>query len=696
METSDDTQPNKSWLGSSISDICKGKGPWSFSVTPVNISKYHAVLYNLPVTLKTPPTPHCSSRPQHWDEDHARMPYSERNLYPVKENGADVIKLRWNIIKETYSEPINNSRELESAIMSYSGSVPKFLALHYFFEEVLSLEEAEYFFKELLPKIIKLALDLPDIVPGSLPLLKKNHNRSVSLSQLQISCLMANAFLCTFPWRKDVASTYPGVNFVRLYTSSARPKRQRCVSEKLKCLMHYFRRVTSKPPVGVVTFERKFIPRGSMPRWDTLDNNLGNTKIHINSSGTIEDDGLGFLQVDFANRNVGGGVLGYGCVQEEIRFVICPELIISRLFVEQLGDHEAVVVTGPERYSKYSGYGDTFEWGGNVEDDTPHDEYGRRRTSVCIIDATRFNKSLDQFYSSAMLRELNKAYVGFSSREKENLAPVATGNWGCGAFRGSAALKSLLQLMACSAAGRDLVYFSFGDEELRDELYNMYLFLANNRVTITQLWRFLCGFATLSLPQGKLYAYIQQAFFDGKKQPTIKKFFGITGAKKKEHESPSTSSDNKTKKVTADKRTEQEICELMDLDIDDIIPASPPSESCKKETAKFKNKEERSKSKEDISKKMPKSDIAELIDIIDGNVTKSKEKHSKEESFLSELDKLRKNNKDTNLVRVDEVEKMDVSESVDSEIVLNNSGVENKTTKRKITDYFQMKPSKSS
>lgn len=49
---------------------------------------------------------------------------------------------------------------------------------------------------------------------------------------------------------------------------------------------------------------------------------------------------------DLSSRNIGGGVLGYGCVQEEIRFVICPELIISRLFIEQLGDHEAVIVTG--------------------------------------------------------------------------------------------------------------------------------------------------------------------------------------------------------------------------------------------------------------------------------------------------------------------------------------------------------------
>lgn len=80
---------------------------------------------------------------------------------------------------------------------------------------MLSEEESEEFFENILPKIIQLALKLPEIVPGSIPLLKKHHNKSVSLSQVQISSLLANAFLCTFPWKKEVSCTYPGVNFVR-------------------------------------------------------------------------------------------------------------------------------------------------------------------------------------------------------------------------------------------------------------------------------------------------------------------------------------------------------------------------------------------------------------------------------------------------------------------------------------------------
>ncbi len=57
--------------------------------------------------------------------------------------------------------------------------------------------------------------------------------------------------------------------------------------------------------------------------------------------------------MDFANKYVGGGVLGYGCVQEEIRFLISPELIVSRLFVEELDVNEILLVIGPEMFSTY-------------------------------------------------------------------------------------------------------------------------------------------------------------------------------------------------------------------------------------------------------------------------------------------------------------------------------------------------------
>ena len=80
-----------------------------------------------------------------------------------------------------------------------------------------------------------------------------------------------------------------------------------------------------------------------------------------------------------------------------------------------------------------------------------------------------------------------QAYVGFHCPDLklgEQLAGVASGNWGCGVFKGDAKLKTLLQLMAASEAGRHLAYFTFGDTELRDQVYHVYTFLTDKQVTV--------------------------------------------------------------------------------------------------------------------------------------------------------------------------------------------------------------------
>jgi hypothetical protein len=53
--------------------------------------------------------------------------------------------------------------------------------------------------------------------------------------------------------------------------------------------------------------------------------------LQVDVTGTIEEAPPPAVQVDFANASVGGGVLGHGCVQEEIRFVLSPELIVRFL-----------------------------------------------------------------------------------------------------------------------------------------------------------------------------------------------------------------------------------------------------------------------------------------------------------------------------------------------------------------------------
>ena len=56
-------------------------------------------------------------------------------------------------------------------------------------------------------------------------------------------------------------------------------------------------------------------------------------------------------------------------------------------------------------------------------------------------------------------------------------------------FSGDPQLKSLIQLMAAAENGRDLLYFTFGDEELRDQIFDMHCLLIDHSITIGTLYQ---------------------------------------------------------------------------------------------------------------------------------------------------------------------------------------------------------------
>uniref|UniRef100_A0A9J7YJY4 poly(ADP-ribose) glycohydrolase n=2 Tax=Cyprinus carpio TaxID=7962 RepID=A0A9J7YJY4_CYPCA len=341
-----------------------------------------------------------------------------------------------------------------------------------------------------------------------IPLLRTQRCRSITLSQEQVSCLLANAFFCTFPQRNSHQtefSNYPDINFSRLFEGSSQTKQ-----EKLKTLLCYFRRVTQQRPTGLITYTRQCLQR--LPSWSSSEKQFG--KLHISCEGSIEDQGYGMLQVDFANRFVGGGVTGSGLVQEEIRFLINPELIVARLFTEALNDNECLIVTGAEQFSRYSGYSDSFRWEGDHDDQTPRDEWQRRCTEIVAIDALHYSQFLEQFRPENMSRELNKAFCGFvrPGVQPENLSAVATGNWGCGAFGGDKRLKAVLQMMAAAEAERDLMYFTFGDADLvKDCVHVSRLFLVGSVFRLLlQYYECVCKKTTRSRPQKTLYSFLSE------------------------------------------------------------------------------------------------------------------------------------------------------------------------------------------
>ena len=72
------------------------------------------------------------------------------------------------------------------------------------------------------------------------------------------------------------------------------------------------------------------------------------------------------------------------------------------------------------------------------------DSWGRVWSQVVAIDAIFFRDPFDQYRMEMIDRELNKAFMGFSSKEDTDphrQCPIVSGHWGCGAFNGNRQLK---------------------------------------------------------------------------------------------------------------------------------------------------------------------------------------------------------------------------------------------------------------
>ncbi|XP_021254633.1 poly(ADP-ribose) glycohydrolase isoform X2 [Numida meleagris] len=500
---------NKKWFGTPIEEMrrmptCGARLPH------LRPSANHTVTVRVDLLREGEvPKPFPTHYKDLWDNKHVKMPCSEQNLYPVEdENGDRTAGSRWELIQTALLNKFTCSHDLKEAILRYNVAYAKkwdFTALTDFCDKLL------FVLLRSSPKLVFAWWNVCQMEPwsqrstpcSSFSLLSRSEKYYRFLKMQRPSIYSSPFFLIWSSWHSVSL-----LSARRLFEGRSPRK-----PEKLKTLFCYFRRVTEKKPTGLVTFTRQSLQE--FPDWERSQKKL--SRLHVTYEGTIESNGQGMLQVDFANRFVGGGVTGAGLVQEEIRFLINPELIVSRLITEVLDHNECLIITGTEQYSEYTGYAETYRWARSHEDKTPRDEWQRRYTEIVAIDAFHFRRFLDQFGPDKIRRELNKAYCGFSRPNvpPQNLSAIATGNWGCGAFGGDSRLKALIQILAAAESGRDVVYFTFGDVELMRDIYSMHTFLCEKNQTVGDVYRLLlryyneeCRTCSTSGPEVKLYSFI--------------------------------------------------------------------------------------------------------------------------------------------------------------------------------------------
>mmetsp|Transcript_98611 Transcript_98611/g.234899 ORF Transcript_98611/g.234899 Transcript_98611/m.234899 type:complete len:443 (+) Transcript_98611:1-1329(+) len=364
-------------------------------------------------------------------------------------------------------------------------------------------DSSRNFFTHLLPFIVDCASRLP---AEELKVLVQGRTDRLFLSREMVLSLLAHMFLCTLTVVDD---NMPHVGFDCLLFPR-RPARQEVA--KLRMFVHYFERCRQEMPKGELRIYRQ--AREGRQNWKDSTRPLLAMDCAPPMTGFEDPSGNGCLHADFANKFLGGGVLVGGCVQEEIRFSICPELCAAMVVCPYMLDNEAITIVGGEQFCSYKGYGRSLEFDANYRDPSPKDADGTVLVAITAMDALDFrhqDSSVSrQLQEPLLLRELEKAAAAFAPVDEAALAQwpvIATGNWGCGAFEGCLQLKALLQWIAASEGRRKLLYFPF-DENIGPDLSRLSQDLCAAGITAGQLFAAL---TTPPLPRspGEIFEHVR-------------------------------------------------------------------------------------------------------------------------------------------------------------------------------------------
>eukprot|EP01065_Artemidia_motanka_P034899 TRINITY_DN4288_c0_g2_i1.p1 TRINITY_DN4288_c0_g2~~TRINITY_DN4288_c0_g2_i1.p1 ORF type:complete len:581 (+),score=112.79 TRINITY_DN4288_c0_g2_i1:218-1744(+) len=348
----------------------------------------------------------------------------------------------------------------------------------------------------VLAVIAKRALRLPDLIPdpsdrGLNPLWVMHQfvDSKRCVSREIAASVVANMFFSTFNWTNHMTiAPFNTVSFQETL-SAVFPHEV----AKVRMIVEYFRIIGLTPLTGDIHLYRSTsaVTAEELAVCSAPVTAMRSMAVGVSLERSRELAGRPCLEADFANAYIGGGVLSGGCVQEEIRFAVAPENIVSCLLCPCMQDGEAIQIIGARIYSDHSGYGLKLQFRGPAPPPPAHTD-STDLIAIAAIDAldgrgSKFPVSL-QLREDLMLRELCKAHSGYAAHD-DRFPVVATGNWGCGVFGGNHELKAVLQWLAACIRGREVHYYPFDVEHLGPGLEKFTQAAQAAGASVGQVWR---------------------------------------------------------------------------------------------------------------------------------------------------------------------------------------------------------------
>lgn len=347
----------------------------------------------------------------------------------------------------------------------------------------------------LLEEIVRCALALPILFPThTIPYLCTERHL-LKFSRAQVKSLVAHQLLGTL---KPPRNNTWGCTFSCWY-STHQPLKY-AVRGYLSTLFHYFQTPTTT--INPVLYEYYFVPPPSqeiMHAWlasetrafDYLHVEAVNSLTH-----TFPHNSLKCMLIS-SNSSPG---FGAACTQEELISAACPELLpLGALCISPpVSPYAALLAEGIIPMSSWKGERRDARLSELLNNPT---EYNFLLLDACELDNEAFSTPLPDLDHRLLLRDLHKAYTGFSLLRRRNITEISAPLWGAGAFGADPVVKTLILAMAGALTGvtvRLAVDETRVVENTGAELPNLLRLLQNLRagcaqLTVQQLWLQLSG-----------------------------------------------------------------------------------------------------------------------------------------------------------------------------------------------------------